>query len=177
MEENLQQQEVSLNDLRQRVNDKAEKMIKSWFLSNIYDILGSLLIVVLVIVFPLLNHFCNWVETDWRLIILGILVLAVGAVSIMILLRYFLNKMKRADSVSQQYWAAKHYMRTIQWGHFLLLLLPLMFVDIIKDGDYGFLIFISCIFLIVVILILYSKPHVFIDKDFYNDVEELGEYE
>ena len=103
--------------------------------------------------------------------------MAIGAVTIMILLRYFLNKMKRVGSVSQQYWAAKHYMRTIQWGHFLILLLPLIIVDIIKDADFGFLIFISCIFLVFAILLLYLKPNVFVDKDFYNDVEELGEYE
>ena len=177
MEEQLEHKEVSLKELRQRVDDKAEKMIKSWFCSNIYDVLGTLLTIVLVIAFPILNHYFSWVETDWTSYSIEILIVAILAIFIYWLMKHFLNKIKCADNVSQQYRAAKQYIRTIQWGHFLLLLLPLAIVDTIKDGDIGFSVFVLCLFIIVDILALYFKPNLLIDEDFYNDVEELDEYE
>ena len=177
MEDILQREEVSLKELRQRVDDKAEKMIKTWFMSNIYDVLGALLTIVLVIAFPVLNHYFSWVETDWTSYSIEILIVAILAIFIYWLMKHFLNKIKCADNVSQQYRAAKQYIRTIQWGHFLLLLLPLATIDAIKDGDMGFSIFFFCVYMIFAILAPLFKPNLFIDKDFYNDVEELDEYE
>ena len=177
MEENLQREEVSLKELRQRVNDKAEKMIKTWFMSNIYDVLAALLTIVLVIAFPLLNHYFHWVETDWRSFFIDIFIVAIGTVAFYWLMKHFLNKMKCADSVTQQYRAAKQYIRTVQRGHCLLLLLPLLIIDIINNNDKGFVLFAFCLFIIVEMIALYFKPNLFIDKDFYNYVEELDEYE
>ena len=144
MDEQRQQKEERLKELRQRVDDKAEKMTKSWFMSNI---LGSLSIMALVIVLPKLNNFFDWVETDWTRLSIDIFVIAIGAVFVLLLLKHFLNKIKCADTVSQQYKAAKQYIRTIQWGHFLLLLLPFLIVDSIKEADIGFSVFTFCVFL------------------------------
>lgn len=177
MEENLQREDVCLKELRQRVDDKAEKMIKYWFKSNIYDVLGTLLIIVMAIVFPILNHYFSWVETDWTSYFFETLIIAIGVVVVLWLMKHYINKMKCADSVSQQYRAAKQYMRTIQWGHLLILFLPLVIVDTINDGDIGASVFAFCVYIIVMILALYFKPNLFIDKEFSEDVEELGLYE
>ena len=66
MEEELQQhKEVNVRDLRMRVNTRAEKMIKTWFMSSFEGILASLVVIVLAFVFPVLNHWIKWIETDW----------------------------------------------------------------------------------------------------------------
>ena len=152
-------------------------MMNSWFKSNIYEVLGTLSVIALVIGFPILNHYFSWVETDWTSYLFEILIVAILAIIIFWLMKHFLNKIKCADSVALQYRAAKQFIRTVQWGHFLIFLLPLLTIDAIKDGDMGFSIFFFCVYMIFAILAPLFKPNLFIDKDFYNDVEELDEYE
>jgi len=178
MEEELQQhEEVSVKDLRLRVNSRAEKMIMTWFMSSIEGCLASLVVIVLVFVFPVLNHWIKWIETDWTFFTIGTLIIVLFTFIVVLLLKHFLKKMKNAYSVSQQYQAAKRYIKTIQWGSFLLTLLPLIAIDAIKDEEIGGVICAFSFFIIVELFALYFKPDMFIDKDFYNDVEELDMYE
>ena len=178
MEEELQQhKEVNVKDLRMRVNSRAEKMIKTWFVSSFEGVLASLVVIVLVFVFPVLNHWIKWIETDWTVFAIETLIIVLFTFIVVLLLKHFLKKMKNAYSASQQYQAAKRYIKTIQWGCFLLTLLPLIAIDAIKDDEIGGAICAFSFFIIVELFALYFKPDVYIDKDFYNDVEELDIYE
>ncbi|MBQ6168252.1 MAG: hypothetical protein IJK41_12600 [Muribaculaceae bacterium] len=178
MEEELQQhKEVNVKDLRMRVNSRAEKMIKTWFMSSVEGVLASLVVIVLVFVFPVLNHWIKWIETDWTVFAIETLIIVLFTFIVVLLLKHFLKKMKNAYSVSQQCRAAKQFIKTIQWGCFLLILLPLIAIDAMKGEEMGGVLCALSFFIIVELFALYFKPDVYIDKDFYNDVEELDIYE
>lgn len=178
MEEELQQhKDVNVKDLRMRVNTKAEKMIKTWFVSSFEGVLASLVVIVLVFVFPVLNHWIKWIETDWTFFTIGTLIIVLFTFIVALLLKHFHNRMKNAYSVSQQYRAAKQFIKTIQWGCFLLILLPLIAIDAMKGEEMGGVLCALSFFIIFELLALYFKPDVYIDKDFYKDVEELDMYE
>lgn len=89
-----------------------------------------------------------------------------------------LAAMKKAANAPQQYRAAKRFIKTEQMALVIILAVAFLAKDIVKThaADIGAGLFTSCFIIVIGILWTSVRPQSSIDKDFYNDVEELGEY-
>lgn len=164
-----------LQELRQRINKKAEDLIglgksrkQHWF--------WLIAAILLVVVVEVINYYFwtddFWVFNAW----LGGFMITYAIMYIIML--YFLSKMKKASSAPQHYHAAKRLIKTHQLNFFFSLAVAFYFKDLVKNhgADWGAGLFASCFLIVFALIIFSAKPYWNLDKDFYDDVEELGEY-
>ena len=164
-----------LEELRQRINASAEKMLvcgkyskHNWF----FAIIGIALIAVFYVLAFHFGLFGNYVS----------ICAFVGFISFlslleMLILQHHFSAMENAGTASQHYRAARRFIKTIQWGGILGIWGVCILSDLIKGEELGCMIFCSTILIIFLLASLSYNPGMFIDKDFFEDVEELGEYE
>ena len=162
-----------LQELRQRINEKAEKIINNGMGSK----LGWLIAFVVIIVIEAWSYYFSWLE-DYRAVIVWLIASAVTVIIIIMVLRHFLAAMKKAGNAPQQYRAAKRFIKTHQLGMYIVIAVAFLASDIFKThgADFGAGVFASCLLIVIGIVRFSARPQSSIDKDFYNDVEELGEY-
>lgn len=176
-EQNVIKQENSdvqyLQELRQRINEKAEKMIAFGMGSKF----GWLAAFGILIVFEALSCYFGWIDDFWAFNAF-VIASAVSIFIIYLVLRHYLAAMKKAGNAPQQYRAAKRFIRTEQMALPIILAVAFLAKDIVKThgADFGAGLFASCFLIVLGIICFWVRPQSSIDKDFYNDVEELGEY-
>ena len=168
--------EQSLDDLRQRINTKAENMMNQWKTSDKKSWFFLIAIIALLLIFDALNYHFGWIEADWKFIPAMLLFIIVASLVVYNVMKHFLNKMKSANGPALQFKAAKRFMKTIQWGIILCVIIIMAIDDLIRLEEIGAIIFAICFVLLLGSILLWFMPNMFIDKDFYNDVEELEEY-
>ena len=162
-----------LLELRQRINDKAEKMIAFGMGSK----LGWLAAFVILFVFEALCYYFGWIDDFWAFNAF-VIASAVTAFIIGMIMHHYLAAMKKAGNAPQQYRAAKRFIKTEQMALPIILAIAFLAKDIVKThgADFGAGVFASCFLIVIGIIWTSVRPQSSIDKDFYNDVEELGEY-
>ena len=162
-----------LQELRQRINEKAEKMIAFGMGSKF----GWVAAFVILFVFEALSYYFGWIDDFWAFNAF-IIASAITAFIIGIIMRHYLAAMKKAVNAPQQYRAAKRFIKTKQMAMVIVLAVAFLAKDFVKTHgtDFGASVFASCFIIVIGILWTSVRPQMSIDKDFYNDVEELGEY-
>lgn len=176
-EKNEMKQAISdvqhLKELRQRINEKAESLIMLRINSR-QEWLWLVVAILIVLVAEVINYFWDdfWAFNGW---FIGFII---GSSVMYILMRYFLSKMKKASNAPQQYRAAKRFIKTSQLSLWISLAVAFLVKDIAKTHgtDIGESLFAICFITVIGIIWISVRHQSFIDRDFYNDVEELGEY-
>ena len=164
-----------LEELRQRINDRAEKMSlcgkgsrHNWF----FAFVGIALIAAF---YALVFHFGLFGNHVSICVFVGCIFFLI--LSEMLILRHHFSAMENAVTASQHYRAARRFIKSLQWGGILGICGLLILSDLIEGEELGCTIFCSTIVIIFLSADLAINPSMFIDKDFFDDVEELGEYE
>lgn len=162
-----------LNELRQRINEKAEKMIALRMGSKV----GWVAAFVIILVFEALSYYFGWLDDFWAFNAF-VIASAVTALIIGMIQHHNLAAMKKAGNAPQQYHVAKRFIKTEQMALVIILAVAFLAKDIVKThaADIGAGLFTSCFIIVIGILWTSARPQSSIDKDFYNDVEELGDY-
>ena len=164
-----------LQELRQRINIKAENLI--WLgESSKRHWLWLLATILLVVVVEVINYYFwpddFWVFNAW----LGGFLIAYAIMYI--IKRYFLSKMKKANTAPQHYLATKRFIKTYQLEFLFSIAVAFYCKDLVKNhgADWGAGLFASCFIIVLALFISWAKPNLYLDKDFVDDVEELVEY-
>ena len=165
-----------LQELRQRINKKAEDLIWLGESSKQYWLM-LLAVILLVVVVEAITYYVwagnFWAFNGW---LGGFLI----AYAIMYIIKwYFFSKMKKAETAPQHYRAAKRFIKTYQLELLFCIAVAFYCKDLVKShgADWGAGLFAFCFIIVLALLISWvEKPILYIDKDFYDDVEELDEY-
>lgn len=173
--EEILNKEQSLDELRQRINTRGEKIMKQWKYSDKKSWFFLIAIIALLLIFDALNYHCGWIDIDWRVLPAVILVAIVASLVIYNVMKHFLTKMKNANGPAQHLQAAKRFIKTMKWGMILISVFAASLIWLFSEGIYAMIFAFCCIFLFESIWVWFM-PNMFIDKDFYKDVEELEEY-
>lgn len=167
--------EQSLDDLRQRINTNAEKMMNQWKTDKTSWVF-LIAITALLLILDALNYHYGWIDINWKFIPAILLFTIVASLIGYSVLKHFVNKMKNADGPARHLHAAKRFMKTIQWGIILCFMFIMTIDRLISLEGIGSIIFAICFVLLLGSILLWFMPNMFIDKDFYKDVEKLEEY-
>lgn len=162
-----------LEELRQRINDEAEKMLlcgkddkSNWFF--------VIVCIALIAVSSILTfHF----DMFGNIVLIYVFWGCIWILSEMLILRHYFRAMENADSASQHFRAARRFIKTMQWGCVFAVCGFIIIHNLIDAYDLAQFVFESSVYLVFLIVDLAFYPSFFIDKDFFEDVEELGEYE
>ena len=167
--------EQYLQELRQRINEIAEKMIAFGMGSK----LGCIVAFVILFVFAALSYYFGWIDDFWALNAFAFVIAsAITAFIIGMIMHHHVAAMKKAGNAPQQYRAAKRLIKTEQMALPIILAVAFLAKDIVKTNgtDFAAGLFASCFIIVIGIIWTSARPQSSIDTDFYNDVEELGEY-
>ena len=170
-----------LEDLRRRINAKAESMIS---FSNTKSKKRHWIVIIVGMVFLVVFYAQNSQKygDDWNYA--GQYVRA-GVILFVTLLLYFLciwrlrhhlAAMKSSNSVSLHYQAARRYINISQLVAVIMLTGVVAIIPSIYGEDPRIVAFASCFVLVVLILWRLFKRDMLINKEFYNDVVELEKY-
>ena len=87
--------------------------------------------------------------------------------------------MKKASTTLQHYRATKRFIKTYQLEFLFSIAVAFYCMDLFMNhgADWGAGLLASCFIIVLALFISWTKPNLYLDEDFYNDVEELGEYE
>ncbi len=173
--EEILNNEQSLDDLRRRINAKAEKMMNQWKTDK-KSCFFLIAIIALLLILEALNYHYGWIEVDWKFIPAILLFTIVASLVGYHIMKHFVNKMRSANGPAQQLQAAKRFMKTKQWGIMLCFIFIWAIGKLFYLERIGAIIFAICVLLLLGSILLRYMPNVFIDKDFYKDVEELEQY-
>lgn len=178
-----------LDDLRQRINEKAESLIglKQVKVNN-----RDRIIIIVCTVFGLVLEAVSYHRFGWDGIRLDVFALVGVILLVTVLLtllciriqRHHLTAMKGSRSVLQHYQSARRYKNTLQLTGVILLTgfmaMATTFYQAmpptIDREDVRIVVFVSCLVFAILMVWRLFKPDLLINKDFYNDVEELGEH-
>lgn len=164
-----------LQELRKRINKKAEDLIWLGESSKQYWLL-LVAVIFLVVVVEVITYYVwagdFWAFNGW----LGGFLIVLAIMNI--IKWYFLSKMKKVETAPQHYRATKRFIKTYQLEFLFSIAVAFYCKDLVKNhcADWGAGLFASCFMIILALFISYAKPNWYLDKDFYDDVEELGEY-
>jgi hypothetical protein len=165
-------QERSLDELRRDINLKAKKLFLTTTKGE--KILLAIVAIALV-VFYLLNWHYKWVATNWWM--LGTL-LCISA--LVVFLFYTIDKklfsaMEGAVDAKQHLKATKKLIRSQQWKRILSFCLGFLVYLVTVHGKIdNFDVIVMTFFFIFYVFWMLVKPRAFIDRDFWEDVEELS---
>ena len=162
-------QERDVQQLRADINAKAQKMEED-------DPYGQyLLFVSLFGVFEALNVFFGWFPHH-----LWIWVTFAIAMIIMIFMTWLRHRsladMLRADGIEQHRHAAKRFARITQASNIMSFPLAYLFVSTTLSGMGTKTLMATLLIMAFYLIWLLFKPNSYIDRDFYDNVKELGEY-
>ena len=104
--EEILNKEQSLDELRQRINTRGEKIMKQWKYSDKKSWFFLIAIIALLLIFDALNYHYGWIDIDWRVLPAVILVAIVASLVIYNVMKHFLTKMKNANGPAQHLQAA-----------------------------------------------------------------------
>ena len=180
--------EQHLQELRQRINAKAENLSKvlskrpftsegkrKWYQ------LVAMVVILVVFLAGIVRLQVDRYGTDdfWKYnvmfgVLIGVFVLVHYIMSMV--MRHFLSKMKNATTAPQQYRELKRLITTYQLRSWIPIATALICVVVFEYATDYRIDWFTIIF--VIFLILGAMMSVWnFDEDFYNDVRELGKYE
>ena len=169
-----------LEELRQRINEKAESMISFRNKVKMRDKIIIIVGIVLLVVFYAMNsqQYGGDGNLAGRYVRAGVILLVTVllGLSCIGIQRYHLTARKRSESVSLHYQAARRFINTSQLNAVILLTGAVAIIPSIYGEDMRIVVFASCFVFVALILWRLFKRDLLVNKDFYNDVEKLGEY-
>lgn len=166
-----------LEDLRRRINEKAERMV-SFTKGKKSDWIKLIVGIVLLVVLYALNslHYGDDVNLADRFARAGVILLVTLLLAFLCIWiqRNYLAVMKGSTSPLLHYQAARRYINTSQLNA-VIMLTGFVAINLSVYGEnVRTVVFSSCLVFVVLIVWRLFKRDLLVNKDFYNAVEELG---
>lgn len=167
---NMDNQEINLEQLRNDINAKAEAIF-----NNKNDKYAVIFLYGGLIVFEALNFIFGWFPHHLYIcIMIGFFILF--SVLMGLCIKNCLSAMKRATDARQHWLAAKRLIRRKQLVSVVCFITGALTYEAVLHGLSLIDIVPLIIFLAVGLLSVWIWPSIFIDKEFYNKVTELGHH-